>query len=185
MKKFIITLIYSCSILFSANASAIHGNPYYSGTFDFCQPGLCDVYGSINSGSSISANLFFELLEPFPDLGNIVDYNITIDGSAGSIVLDNTNTFILTNTATAYADEFEVTTISGGIFSLDTSEAFAETLGIPSELVFDFDNDRIDFYAFGNELTASTSPVPLPSALILLLSGLIPLLSFAQKRKRT
>ncbi len=183
MKKIIIALICSYSIFFSTHASALHGNPYYSGTIDFCQPGLCNIYDPINSGSNISASLFFELLDPFPDLGNIVDYNITIDGATGSIVLDNANTLILTNTATAYVDEFEVTTISGGIFSLDTSNAFAEALDIPSELVFDFDNDRIDFYTFGNTLTASTSPVPVPSALILLLSGLIPLLSFAQKRK--
>jgi len=186
MKKLIPLLFYISVALFSSQAKALHGNPSYNGTIDFCN-GLCSLYDSIESGSNISANLYFELLPTFPDLGNVVDYSINITGTSSSIILDNTNTTILTNTASAFADAFEFTTISGGIFSLDTSNAFTEIWGYPSELVFDFDNNRIDFYTMGpvssRELAASTSPVPLPGALILLLSGLIPLLGFAKRRR--
>lgn len=186
--KTITTVLSFILTLFSYNASALHGNPFYGGTIDYCDPVLCDLIDSIDSGTTISASLFFELDISFPILGDLVDYNISIDGLTDSVVLDTTNTSILINTVSAYANENEDTFIEGGILSLDTTLVFAGDLGFGAtpELIFDFDKDRIDFFIL-DTLAATTkpSPVPVPGALFLFLSGIVTLLSFSGKRRRT
>ncbi|HFD32334.1 MAG TPA: hypothetical protein ENJ28_06480 [Gammaproteobacteria bacterium] len=189
MKKYFAILIASITLLFSSASHAIHGNVYYENNIQYCSD-LCASIDTLENGSRIFFNgqldvFGGEVLTTLDSyLFEFTSTSIEKFYGPGNMPLISSNIFTST-------DEFEKTTILGGTAQFDTSFAFLSLLGTPSELILDFDNDRIDLYvtAFtptgtSRELLASTSPVPVPGALILFLSGLLGLVPVSIARHK-
>lgn len=185
MKRLFYILAFLPISLFTSNAHALHGNPEVSGTIQYCSDSLlCDYYPSIEPGSTINAFFTLDTPDPFPNLGDVIDYQIYISNadSTSTSLIDLTNSSITFADFTAIADEStEFTEFTSGMIIIDTTLAITGELDLPSELRFNFDEDRIDFYA-ATVLAASTSPVPVPAAIWLFGSGLLGLVGFARRK---
>ncbi len=186
MKKYLKILLAAGCLFGSAASHAIHQTISNTNTIQYCN-GFCSLIDSLEVGSifSLTGNMDINDSGVFPDdlLNTLADFTIEITGSSNTLLLTLNNTSLTSSNIFTSTDEFEQTTILGGSAIFNTTFAFAALSGIPSELIYNFDNNSINFFISG-DLTASTSPVPVPSAFILFFSGTMLLISFSNKKKQ-
>jgi len=184
MKNYLAILVTVVSIFTSPASYALHQFISNTNTIQYCG-GFCTSIDSLEEGSIFlfTGNLNIDNNGNFPDdlLTTLADFTIEISGSSASSLLTLSNTTLVSSNILTSTDEFEQTTILGGLAIFDTSLAFPAFSGVPSELIYNFDNNSIDFFILDN-LTASTTAVPIPNALLLFFSGFIGLLSFSKAR---
>jgi len=106
------------------------------------------------------------------------------------LLLDSSNTSLISSNISTITNEFEQTTITGGTAVFDTTVAFSPFYGLGllhSELTFNFDKNLTEFRVL-SDLTATASnlnvsAVPIPGSLVLLFSGVMLLTSVSRRRK--
>jgi len=179
MKHHLAVLVTASALLCSTASHAFHGSISDSNTIQYCS-GFCDSIDSLEVGSLFSLTGQMDTLG-LDVLNTLVDYTIEITGSSNTLSLTTSNTSLISSNIFTSTDEFEVTTILGGTAVFDTTPAFSAFAGVPSELIYNFDDDSINLY-ISDTLAASTSPVPIPSAFILFASGAMLLVSFSRRK---
>ena len=187
MKKYSIALLSAIILLFSSASYTAPAEIFYENNIRYCSD-LCASVDTLENGTRIffygQMNVFANEVQTTLDNYIFEFTNTSIEKFYSSTNMPLINSNIFTST-----DAYERTTILGGTARFDTSLTFLALVGTPSELIIDFDNNRIDLYVTSftptgtsRELLASTSPVP--GALILFMSGILGLAAISTARHR-
>lgn len=190
MKKYLVILQAAICLLSSSASYAIHQSFTYTNTIQYCSDVFCPLIPSLEEGSILTLNgdLDIDPNGEYPDdvLTSLVDFTIEIFGPSATLNLTPSNTSVISSNILTTSDEFEHTTILGGTAIFDTSNAFDNllTFALPSELIYNFDDDSIMLYVDGNLAASTTAVVPIPNAFFLLFSGIMLLVSISRKKSK-
>jgi hypothetical protein len=180
MKQYIVLLFAAFSLISSTTSYALHGYISDSNTIQYCN-GFCDLIDSLEVGSTVSLTGQMDTTEE-EVLNTLFDFTIEISGSSSTLFLTSSNTSLISSNIFTSTDEFEETTIFGGTAIFDTTFSFSELSGVPTELIYNFNNNSINLLISDN-IIASTAVVPVPTAVWLFGSGLLGLIGVTRRKK--